>query len=63
MKCIKPEIKFPKGSKVKVCGDLYTTIESVTWENKRGGEWWYWFRDKEGRLWSGCEEDIKLIEI
>jgi hypothetical protein len=63
MKGVKPEIKFPEGSKVKVCGDLDTTIESVIWESKGSGEWWYWFRDEEGKLWSGCEEDIKLIEI
>ena len=54
------QIKYPKGTKVKVCDDLETIIEEVEWISLFG-EYRYWFRDKNGALWNETENAIEKL--
>ena len=54
------EIKYPKGTKVKVCNDLETTIEKVEWI-ELFDEYKYWFKDENGKLWNESEEAIEKM--
>tara|TARA_R110002051_G_scaffold44822_1_gene90673 strand:+ start:1254 stop:1463 length:210 start_codon:yes stop_codon:yes gene_type:complete len=54
------EIKYPKGTKVKVCNDLETIIEKVEWI-ELFNEYKYWFKDENGKLWNESEEAIEKM--
>ena len=54
------EIKYPKGTKVKVFNDLETIIEKVEWI-ELFNEYKYWFKDENGRLWNESEEAIEKM--
>ena len=54
------EMKFVKGDKVKVCNELETTIEKVEWIDLFG-EYKYWFKDDNGKLWNESEGLIKKM--
>ena len=54
------EIKYPNGTKVKVCNDLETTIEKVEWVHLFD-EYKYWFRDENGKLWNESENAIEKM--
>lgn len=54
------EIKYQKGTKVKVCNDLETTIEKVEWI-ELFDEYKYWFKDENGKLWNESEEVIEKM--
>ena len=54
------EIKYPNGTKVKVCNDLETTIEMVEWVHLFD-EYKYWFRDENGKLWNESEGSIEKM--
>jgi hypothetical protein len=57
---MKGQIKYPKGTKVKVCNDLETTIEKVEWI-ELFNEYRYWFKDENGKLWNESEGAIEKI--
>ena len=54
------EIKYPKGTKVKVCNDLETTVESIEYSDKYKTNI-YWFKDENGKLWNESEEAIEKM--
>ena len=54
------QIKYPKGTKVKVCNDLETTIDKVEWI-QLFDEYKYWFKDENGKLWNESEEAIEKM--
>ena len=51
------EIKYPIGTKVKVCNELVTTIEKVEWI-ELFDDYKYWFKDENGKLWNESEGSI-----
>ena len=55
------QIKYPKGTKVKVCNILETVIEKVEWIDLFGGEYRYWFKDVDGKLLNDVEDYIEII--
>ena len=57
---MKQEIKYPKGTKVKVCNDLETIIEEVEWI-ELFSEYVYWFYDENRKRWNARDMDITLI--
>ena len=54
------EMKYPKGTKVKVCDDLETTIEKVEWI-ELFDEYRYWFKDEKGQLWNETKDAIEKM--
>lgn len=55
------QIKYPIGTKVKICDELKTRIEKVEW-NEKSKEHLYWFKDAKGILWYEVETGIEKIE-
>ena len=53
-------IRFVKGDRVKVCNEFNTTIESYEYIGLFE-EYFYWFKDEDGKLWNVSEEDLEPI--
>jgi hypothetical protein len=53
-------IRFVKGDRVKVCNELNTTIERYEYI-ELFEEYFYWFKDENGKLWNVAASDLELI--